>query len=251
MAHFRLMTLNLRASAADDGPANAWSDRWPHVKALINALRPNILGVQECMPNQMVNIAGEVAGYFEYQGPKTTLSNFWSLWNSFFVCEPCQLPRAESALALNDSGVIGHVSWDGREPRLAHILRFDGWVLVNTHFEARDCEQARLESARLLVDYLRDEPAAVIMGDLNSTPDSPPLAVFREAGYVLAKDSLPPGTPRHTFHKFTGQGLAELDYILYRNVTLQHVDIPRPRQEAPFLSDHDPVVAEIVVGAVS
>lgn len=247
MAHFRLMTLNLRVSAAGDGPDNAWPDRWPHVKTLIEQYKPNVLGVQECMPDQMVNIMGEVAGYFAYQGPETKLSNFWSLRNPFFVCQPCQLPRAESALALNDTGVIGQVSWDGREPRLAHILRFDGWALVNTHFEAWDCEQTRLESARLLVEYLRREPAAVIMGDLNSTPDSAALDVFREAGYALAKDALPPGTPRHTFHKFTGQGLAELDYILYRGVTLQHVAIPRPRQEAPYLSDHDPVVVEIEI----
>ena len=247
MPEFRLMTLNLRLSIVDDGP-NAWAERWPHVKALINDLRPNVLGVQECMPNQLVNIMGEVPGYFTYAGPETMMANGWSMRNPFFVCQPCHLPRSESALALNATGVIGQVSWDGREPRLAHILRFEGWTLVNTHFEAWECPQTRLESARLLADYLKNEPAAVIMGDLNCTPDSAPIQVLREAGYVLAKDSLPPGTPRHTFHDFTGQGLAELDYVLLRNVPLAAVQIPRPRTAAPYLSDHDPVVADIRIG---
>ncbi len=244
MADFRLMTLNLRLSAVDDGP-NAWAERWPHVKALINAVRPHVLGVQECMPNQLVNLMGEIAGYFAYPGPETMLRDGRSMRNPLFVCHPCHLPRAESALALNESGVIGQVSWDGFEPRLAHILHFDGWVLVNTHFDAWDCAQARLESARLLVDTLQDEPAVAIMGDLNCTPDSAPIAVLREAGYTLAKDSLPPGVPRQTFHNFTGQGLAEVDYILLRGIGLHAVDIPRPRQGAPYLSDHDPVVADI------
>lgn len=46
----RVMTFNLRVSAADDGP-NAWPLRWPHVRALIREIAPQVLGVQECMPD--------------------------------------------------------------------------------------------------------------------------------------------------------------------------------------------------------
>jgi endonuclease/exonuclease/phosphatase family metal-dependent hydrolase len=242
----RIMTLNLRAAAADDGP-NDWAHRWPHVRDLINDLRPNVLGLQECMPNQLNNLMGEVPGYFAYPGPDTMLRGDLSLRNPFFVCEPCNLPRSEAALPLNESGVIGQVSWDGKEPRLAHILRFDSWTLVNAHFEAWDCTEARLGSARLLVDFLKDTPRAVIMGDLNCTPDSAPIALLREAGFTLAKDSLPPDVDRRTLHKFSGEGLAELDYVLLRGITPLDVRIPRPRREAPYLSDHDPIVVDLAL----
>ncbi len=243
----RLMTLNLRVSAADDGPNN-WPLRWPHIKALIQEIRPHVLGVQETMPNQMVAIMGELSGYFAYMGPDTMITGGPSLRNPLFVCDCCQRPYSEGVLALNESGVIGQVSWDGKEPRLAHWLRFEGWTLVNTHFDSWDCEQARLESAKLLTEFLREEPAAIVMGDLNCTPDSPPIQHFREAGYSLAKDTLPPGTDRYTFHKFTGQGLAELDYILVRGVHIKRTQIPRPHRQPPYLSDHDPVVADIEIG---
>ena len=252
MPAVRLMTLNLRFSAEDDGP-NHWFKRWPHVKALIEALRPDVLGVQECMPNQLVALAGELGGYFTYAGPDamTRQADGITVHNALFVCEPCIAPERESALALNATGVIGQVSWDGHRPRLAHLLHFDGWTLVNTHFDTHrsgvDTVQARLESARLLVKALRDAPAAVIMGDLNCAPDSPPIQVFREAGFALAKDSLPPEIDRRTFHKFTGQGIVELDYILLRGARVLDVQIPRPRSEPPYLSDHDPLVVDVEI----
>jgi endonuclease/exonuclease/phosphatase family metal-dependent hydrolase len=253
MPPVRLMTLNLRFSAEDDGP-NHWFKRWPHVKALIEDLHPDVLGVQECMPNQLVALAGELGGYFTYPGPDsmTLQSAGIPVRNALFVCEPCIAPERESALALNDTGVIGQVSWDGVRPRLAHCLHFDGWTLVNTHFDTNrsgvDTVQARLESARLLVATLADLPAAVVMGDLNCPPDSPPIQACRAAGYALAKDSLPPEVDRRTYHRFTGQGIVELDYILLRGGRVLDVQIPRPRREPPYLSDHDPLVVDVEIG---
>ncbi len=246
MLHLRLMTLNLRVSFIDDGP-NRWEYRWPYVKDLIMTYRPDVLGVQECMPNQLAAMMGELPGYFGYPGPDTMLTSGLSIRNPVLVCQPCNLPLSQSALALNESGVIGQLSWDGKEARLAHVFRFDGWTLVNTHFDAWDSAQARYESARLLVHYLRKETAVVIMGDLNCQPHDPPLRYFVEHGYRMAKDSLPPDVDRRTFHDFTGEGQEELDYALLRGVTLREVQIPRPRQQAPFISDHDPLVVDIAV----
>lgn len=155
-------------------------------------------------------------------------------------------PLAEGVLPLNESGVLGHLGWDAGESRLAHWLRFPGWVLVNVHFDAWG-EQARDESARLILDFLRDEPVAIVIGDLNCTPDAPPIARFQQAGYALAKDGLPPEVDRRTLTRFSGQQLAEIDYILVRGATVARAMIPRPRREPPYPSDHDPVVANIVI----
>jgi endonuclease/exonuclease/phosphatase family metal-dependent hydrolase len=199
------------------------------------------------MANPLAALAGELLGYVVYGGPDTMMAGQASSHNPILVRAQGRLPRREGALALNDSGVIGQVSWDGREPRLAHLLYFDDWTLANAHFDAWNCAQTRLESARLLVNALRGAPTAVVMGDLNCQPDEPPIAHFRQAGYTLAQDSLPPEVDRRTFHKFTGQGIVELDYILLRGAAVQQAMIPRPRREAPFLSDHDPLVADIVL----
>ncbi|MBN1964106.1 MAG: endonuclease/exonuclease/phosphatase family protein [Anaerolineae bacterium] len=239
-----LMTLNLRVSAADDGP-NRWQARWPHVKTLIKAVRPDVLGVQECMPNQLAALMGELYGFFAYPGPETMLTGHHAIRNPIFVCEGClPQPFGEGAFALNASGVIGQHGWDAAESRLAHWLRFEGWALINTHFDHVGA-RARLESARLITEFLRAEPAAIVCGDLNCTPETPPLEHFRAAGYALAKDALPPDVDRRTLTKFTGQQLAELDYVLLRGARAIRTRIPRPRHEPPYLSDHDPVVVEV------
>lgn len=244
--NLRVMTLNLRVSTADDGP-NGWAQRWPHIKALVAAERPSLLGVQECTTAQMITLMGELPGYFAYMGPDTMNPAGLSIRNPIFICEDCPHPRREGVIPLNATGVIGQISWDGQEPRLAHWLVVDGIIFVNTHFDAWDNPRARLESARLIVDFLQDKPVAVVVGDLNCPPESEPLAVFKEAGFSLVKEHLPPGVDRRTFHKFTGEGLAELDYILTRGAEVQRAAIPRPRSETPYLSDHDPVVAALIV----
>lgn len=243
----RLMTFNLRVSAADDGP-NHWLARWPHVKAMLNEVEPDIFGAQECMPNQLAALSGELYGYFGYSGPDTMVPGF-ALHNPVFVCDRClTLPIRQGVFALNETGVIGQKSWDSAESRLAHWLRFDGWTLVNTHLDHKG-EQARLESARLIVDFLRDTPAAIVMGDFNCLPDAPPLQHFLAHGFRMAKDALPPDVDRRTFHDFTGAPVVELDYVLVRgDVQVTQASIPRPRRESPYLSDHDPLVVDVVIG---
>lgn len=244
---FRIMTFNLRVSAADDGP-NSWPLRWPHVQSLIRDVQPDILGAQECMHDQLVALMAELHEYVACPGPDTMCIDCLPIRNPIFAREAADVhPLIEGVLALNETGVIGDVGWDAGESRLAYWARLPGWVLVNVHFDAWG-EQARYESAQLLTEFFKAEPVIILIGDLNCTPDSPPITHFREAGYTLAKDSLPPDVDRRTFTKFEGKQLAELDYVLVRGATVRQVTIPRPRTEAPFPSDHDPVVVEIKVG---
>lgn len=244
--HCRIMTLNLRVSHADDGP-NAWRYRWPGVRALLREVQPHIFGAQECLPDQLVALTAELHDYINYPGPDAAIfTEQHPIRNPLFVHQRAPRPRQQGIIPLNETGVLGQVSWDGREGRLAHWLRFPGWTLVNTHFDAWDNPQARRESARLIVDFLAGSPTAVVIGDLNCGPESEPLAVFRAAGFTLAKDlALPQDVDRRTFHKFTGRGLAELDYVLVRGAAVQSVTIPRPQEVTPYLSDHDPLVVEV------
>jgi len=135
--------------------------------------------------------------------------------------------------------------------------------LLNNHFlsmsggeqatEPRRIAQAEW-NVELVNQVLSQNPDAsiIVMGDLNSYYDSPPIDVFRSAGMVHVFDQLLP-QDRYTY---IYQGVAQvLDHLLVINsfadnivdVNILHVDADYPLQlpgdtSALHKSDHDPVI---------
>jgi len=65
-AQLRLMTYNIRYDNKDDG-INQWSNRKQNVIAIIKKYKPDILGVQEALVNQMAYIDSMLPD-FDYAG---------------------------------------------------------------------------------------------------------------------------------------------------------------------------------------
>ncbi|MFN2225999.1 MAG: endonuclease/exonuclease/phosphatase family protein [Anaerolineae bacterium] len=146
-----------------------------------------------------------------------------------------------------------------------HLETDDVTVYVlNNHFLSMSAGEAQTEpqrqaqaawNATLLERILAAEPEAyvVVMGDLNSFYDSPPLDVLRAAGLRHVYEFLEPLRP----YSYIYQGVAEtLDHLLVTDglyahlarVDVLHVDadysLPVPGDDSPGqVSDHDPVVA--------
>jgi predicted extracellular nuclease len=146
-----------------------------------------------------------------------------------------------------------------------HLETDDVTVYVlNNHFLSMSAGEAQTEpqrqaqaawNATLLERILAAEPEAyvVVMGDLNSFYDSPPLDVLRAAGLRHVYEFLEPLRP----YSYIYQGVAEtLDHLLVTDglyahlarVDVLHVDadysLPVPSDDSPGqVSDHDPVVA--------
>jgi len=106
----------------------------------------------------------------------------------------------------------------------------------------------------LVQQIIADDPEAfvIVMGDLNSYYESPPIETLRSAGLVHAFDSLTPDE-RYTY---IYQGVAQvLDHIMVNDqfesniasVDILHVNADYPLQppgdtSVLHKSDHDPVV---------
>lgn len=135
--------------------------------------------------------------------------------------------------------------------------------LLNNHFLSMSAGEKATEPRRvaqaawngeLVNQILEENPDAfvIVMGDLNSYYDSPPIDTLRSVGMIHAFDRLPP-EERYTY---IYQGVAQvLDHILVNelyedsisSVDILHVNADYPLQlpgdtSALHKSDHDPVV---------
>jgi hypothetical protein len=146
-----------------------------------------------------------------------------------------------------------------------HLETDDVMVYVlNNHFLSMSAGEAQTEPQReaqaawnvtLVERILAEDPEAyvVVMGDLNSFYDSPPLDVLRAAGLRHVYEFVAPLRP----YTYIYEGVAEtLDHLLLTaplyehlaRVEVLHVDadysLPMPGDDSPGqVSDHDPMVA--------
>ena len=251
LAAVEVLSFNVRYDNSSDAH-NSWSARRSSVQDYLIQSRADFIGLQEVLPQQFQQLR---EGLTEYevlyrtrdsdsgQGEGTPLwyrSDRWkpdpSLQGTFWLSE-----QPEKA---------GSKSWDASLPRICTWARFirigDGepqaiWIW-NTHFDHRG-KASRLRSARLIRQKIEQRPSAftvepvVVLGDLNTTPGTPPLLAL---GLADAHASSTSGT-------WNGWDSAQkkgrrIDYILSRGLDAisSKVDFPLTPKGTP-VSDHWPV----------
>jgi endonuclease/exonuclease/phosphatase family metal-dependent hydrolase len=172
----RIMTFNIRYNNPSDG-IYSWDQRKKMVFDLITAEDPDILGLQEVLADQLAALSHEFPGYSftgvgrddgqskgEYAPILYRKSRFTLMQGStFWLSETPSLP--------------GSVSWNAACTRIVTWAKLKengtGNVLFffNTHFD-HISEEARLQSARMLMDSIRSIAAdgnVVLTGDFNCT----------------------------------------------------------------------------------
>ena len=248
-----VMTFNVRYANPGDG-ANAWDRRTDLVFGVIRDRAPDVVGLQEALPEQMDALRAAFPDYaFVGQGRDGGSDGEHS----------ALMIRAER-LALVEHGdfwlsptpdVVASRGWDAALPRMCTwaVLRdrTSGAELLamNTHFDHRGAE-AREQSARVIVARAaeRADLPLVLTGDLNAGESSAPLDVLRAAGLRdTFRDLHPSAEDVGTFHGFRGgTGGAKIDYVLVDGRwSTRSAEIVRDHDGARHPSDHTPVVAVI------
>ncbi|MEM7306582.1 MAG: endonuclease/exonuclease/phosphatase family protein [Planctomycetota bacterium] len=248
-----VLSFNVRYANPGDG-ANAWEHRAAFVIELLRREDPDLLGLQEALPEQLAELRAALPGYRvlgrgrdaggggEHAALLVRASRFDVIEAGDFWLSPT--PDEEASRG-----------WDAALPRICTwaVLRDrEGGaelLAMNAHFDHRGSE-ARRRSALVLLDRRARfaELPLVLTGDLNAGEGSDPLAALRAGGLRdTFRDAWPEADQVGTFHGFRGgTGGEKIDYVLV-GAGWETLDaaILHDREGRRYPSDHYPVRARI------
>jgi endonuclease/exonuclease/phosphatase family metal-dependent hydrolase len=249
-----VMTYNIRYDNPKDG-VNQWGSRKQKIFDLIKKYRPDILGVQEALANQLKDITDNVSDYVyigvgrddgkekgEYSAILYRKDRFDALeQNTFWLSETPELP--------------GSKNWDAAITRVATWARMrdkksnEQFLMINTHFDHMG-KEARKKSAELLKAKaleLANGLPVIITGDLNCTREEPPYQVMMAQSGLLLIDPAPKNPPG-TFCNFGVNSMEcrPIDYIFHTSLwESEHYSVIQDNDGQYYPSDHLPVFVRL------
>lgn len=181
-----VMTCNVRRRM--DGPfvrrADRWSVRRPRLEALLRQERPAVLGAQEVLPGQAVAIRAALGASYRFVGHGRHAGARGEGCPLFYDSDRLELLDGEQVALSDRPDVPGSISWGAVIPRIAvrATLRDRAtdatFLFVNTHLDVFSA-RARLHGAEAIHRHIAAQSLpAVVLGDLNSGPHSPPWEAF-------------------------------------------------------------------------
>ena len=251
----KVMSYNIRLSTDKDG-TNAWKYRCPATLEMIKDQNPDVIGVQEALPEQVSFLEEWVEGYDcvgvgRDDGKKKGefMSIFWNKktvklmkWGTFWLSETPEKPS---------------MGWDAACYRTATWALMkdkrtgERFYFVNTHLDHVGVE-ARKNGLKLIVERIAEiNPEGypmVLTGDFNMKPSAPELkdldACMKSARKVaLTTDS------HQTFNDW-GKAKSDMviDYIYISGFSscLEYQTVTKKYNDRKFISDHYPIFARLI-----
>ncbi|MCR5409214.1 MAG: endonuclease/exonuclease/phosphatase family protein [Bacteroidales bacterium] len=247
-----VMSFNVRNSSANDGD-NCWANRRSAAAAMLNTLNPDVVGMQEVLPDQQEAIVEDCPQYTAYgighddgvNGERMTV-----LYNHDIMEF-----KEGGTWWLSETPDVPSVGWDAKYPRTATwVLLKDtrngrDFYFVDTHLDHKGVE-ARRNGLAMVVEKIREmnpDVPMVFMGDFNVEPGDPALEALE--GLMLdARVTAKATEDTPSFNGYDADRHKVIDYIYYsgfsgaesfRVVTEQY-------EGAPFISDHYPIISELI-----
>lgn len=253
----KVITYNIRLDVASDGE-NDWTHRKDFCTFQIQFYNPDIFGVQEAKPNQVIDIASALSQY-NYVGTgrdgieKGESSNIYYKKERFEVKETNTFWLSETPNEISKG-------WDAAYNRVCTYALLKDlqtkkmfWVF-NTHLDHVG-EVARTKGIQLILSKIRElnnkEYPVIFMGDFNSEP--------KEQRIITLKDTMDdcrditqekPFGPSGTFNDFKhNEPVTKLiDYIFISkksNWKVKKYAVLSDSKDLRYPSDHFPVYVEI------
>jgi endonuclease/exonuclease/phosphatase family metal-dependent hydrolase len=258
----KVMSYNIRLDTEADG-VNQWKNRAGKVFDLIKKNNPDLLGVQEAMHNQMMDLKNNLPEY-EFVGvgrddgrEKGEYSAIFYKKNKFDVLEQKTFWLSETP------EVPGSKSWDAAITRVVTcaILKDKAtgksFAYFNTHFDHIG-KEARKNSAKLIKVYIagfnngasfsgkHKNLPIIASGDFNSEPTDEPYQTMIDGKEVILFDSRPSNDLTGTFCGFEVNAMKckTIDYVFHSDHwKAKDYTVIQDHDERYYPSDHLPVMA--------
>ena len=258
--NFSVMSFNIRFATESDG-LNAWSQRKAEVGELVDHYQPDFLGLQEALHPQLEDLLSALPSH-DYIGVGRDDGKQAGEYSAILFNKDRFEVLSSGTFWLSPKPDTPSIAWGANIKRVCTYGVFlrkhnpntsskpDTLYVFNTHFDHQS-SLARLESAKLIaqrIAQLETNASVILMGDLNTEPDSDPIKILEELFSNAGKSGEtkkiygPPGT-WNGFDPTTTPD-RRIDYIFARGAKLisyRHVDDRRDNGLWP--SDHLPVLA--------
>lgn len=248
-----LMTYNLRLDIASDGP-DQWSNRKAALADQVAFLAPDVLGVQEALPQQLAYLEERLPAY-AYLGVGRDGGDKAGEHTALFYRRDRLRVLSSATFWLSETPTVPSMGWDAAYPRICTYARFEDrksgrkfWIF-NTHLDNKG-SQARLAGAKLLLKKMAEiNPNAdpcFLTGDFNALPsDAPIQRILRDFDDAHATCSGAIMGPEATYNDFLydTQPTRRIDYIFCRGEGIEvtaHATLNNTINHR-HLSDHFPV----------
>lgn len=196
-SEIRVGTFNIRNSGADDG-----ENGWPHRRTLlVDTIRradPDLIGLQEVLPDQQANLAQDLASYGTVAVFRDDGKSKGEAASIFYRKARFELIESGTFWLSQTPEVAGSFGWDAACTRICTWAKLrdrqtkQTLLAANTHFDHVG-DVARANSAKLIVERLAALSAGdaiVLTGDFNAIETGPVytalLDAAREQGLSLA-----------------------------------------------------------------
>lgn len=252
----KVMTFNIRLALESD-KENSWSHRKTEALQLMDYYHPDFFGVQEAVPQQMIDIKTGLKNY-DFVGVGRDDGKDKGEYSAlFYDTEKLQVLES-GTFWLSETPDAPSKGWDAAYPRICTYALFKMkkggkkfWAF-NTHFDHIG-NVAREKSATLILEKIKNlntrNLPVVLTGDFNLTDDTTPIKIISQNLSNTYYHSLKkPYGPTGTFTAFETNKIPSerIDYIFVKDfVTETFRTINDRRENLLYPSDHFPILVTL------
>ena len=251
-----VMTYNIKLDYPKEGE-NSWANRKPFLINQIKFYEPDVLGVQEAMPNQMKEMDNLLEDY-SYVGVGRDDGKDSGEYSAIFYKKDNLKVLESSTFWLSETPQKVSMGWDAVCNRVCTYALFKNkrtkqkfWVF-NTHFDHVG-EIARKASAILLIQKIKElntkNLPVILMGDFNLEPESENITYITTHLKDSKEVSLSkPFGPSGTFNGFNFHEpvTRRIDYIFVSSkIKVNTHAVLSDNWDCKYPSDHLPVYVKL------
>ena len=255
--NLKIMTYNIRLDVASD-EENAWPNRKDYFTSQIQFYSPDIFGIQEALPNQVIDIASAFPKYNKFglgreEGGTGEACTIYYKKDRFKV-------QDSNTFWLSETPNVVSRGWDAACNRVCTYGLFTDlktkkifWVF-NLHLDHMG-EEARVKGVQLVLSKIAainsKKYPVFLMGDFNSEPSTKQIAGIKEVmddTRDVSKEK--PFGPSGTFNgfKYNQPVTLLIDYIFVSKnsgLKIEKHAVLSDSKDLKYPSDHLPVLIEI------
>lgn len=254
-----VMTFNIRLDVSSDS-LNSWQHRKDNVAGMIRYYEPDIIGMQEVLHSQLVDLTERLPRYTAVGVGRADGKMAGEYCSLFFKTDHFELLK-EGNFSLSETPLkFGVKGWDAAYERMATwaVLKDKAtgqkFICVNTHLD-NEGKLARKEGLKLVLVKAKELGGGlpvIVMGDFNDTAESESIRIMDRNGMKNTR-----GTaavvygPSWSFHDFGRLNMAErplIDHIYVSTpIDVNKYRVVNDTPEYGYLSDHNPVLVNITI----